>query len=69
MKIAVAQIEPSKGDVGTNIKVHAQVIQRAISYRVGALFFPELSLTGYEPELANELATTQYELDLMGFKP
>lgn len=67
MKIAVAQIKPSR-DVGTNIKLHEQVIQLAMSYRVGSLFFSELSLTGYEPELANELATTPSDARFNGFQ-
>lgn len=59
MKIAAAQIRPVKGNMLANIKMHKKLIALAISYKVDAIFFPELSLTGYEPELANELATNQ----------
>jgi predicted amidohydrolase len=59
MKIAIAQIKPLKGNVATNVELHRQAIQLAIVCKVDAIFFPELSLTGYEPELAERLATTQ----------
>jgi predicted amidohydrolase len=54
MKIAVAQTRPIKGDISTNIKTHKKLIDLAISYKVDTIFFPELSITGYEPELAKE---------------
>lgn len=56
MKISVAQIRSSKGDIQENIKKHAFWIERAASEKVKLIAFPELSLTGYEPELANDLA-------------
>ena len=59
MKISVAQIKPFKGAIEKNIKAHLELIELAISEQVSALFFPELSITGYEPELAKSLATTQ----------
>jgi predicted amidohydrolase len=59
MKICAAQIRPIKGDIQKNSELHQQLIQKAIEEEVDAIFFPELSLTGYEPELAKELATTQ----------
>lgn len=59
MKIAVAQTRPIKGDISANIKTHRKLIDLAISYKADAIFFPELSITGYEPELAKELVTNQ----------
>ena len=58
MKICVAQTNPISGAIEQNIQGHIQLIQLAISYGAGLIVFPELSLTGYEPTLANRLATT-----------
>lgn len=57
MKICIAQTKPAKGDVNANIKRHMDFIKRAAAVQAVAIFFPELSLTGYEPELAKHLAT------------
>jgi len=54
MKLCVAQTRPVKGDIGANIKRHERLI--ALARGADLLFFPELSLTGYEPTLAKELA-------------
>lgn len=59
MKIAVAQTRPFKGAVLANIDTHKKLINLAIAYKANSIFFPELSLTGYEPELAKELASNQ----------
>ncbi len=59
MKIAVAQIRPIKGDITANIDLHKKLIELAVFYKANAIFFPELSLTGYEPELAEDLASHQ----------
>lgn len=59
MKIAVAQIKPDKGDIARNIEKHKTLIELAVSKGANTLIFPELSITGYEPELANELAVNQ----------
>lgn len=57
MKIAIAQTRPFKGDISANIETHKKLIELAISYKADTIFFPELSVTGYEPELAKDLAT------------
>ena len=57
MKICVAQTKPFKGDIQSNIDNHKKLIDLAISSGANIVIFPELSITGYEPELANELAT------------
>ena len=58
MKIAVAQIKPVKGNISANIITHKNLISVAVSFKADAIFFPELSITGYEPGLAKELAIT-----------
>ncbi len=57
MKICLAQIKSIKGDVEENIIHHKGFIEKALTYDVDLIIFPELSITGYEPELANDLAT------------
>ena len=57
MRIGVAQTRPIKGDIQSNIHKHKKLIDIATSDSPEILIFPELSLTGYEPELAKELAT------------
>jgi Predicted amidohydrolase len=59
MKICVAQTSPIKGDIQKNIEAHKNIAEAAIANGAGVIVFPELSLTGYEPELAKDLATTQ----------
>ncbi|GAB4041288.1 carbon-nitrogen hydrolase family protein [Spirosoma jeollabukense] len=58
MKIGVAQIRPVKGDVQRNIDAHKKLVELAVFNGADMLIFPELSITGYEPELAKTLATT-----------
>jgi predicted amidohydrolase len=57
-KIAAAQVPSVRGDVEKNIATHAAAIMAAAKHDVAVLVFPELSLTGYEPDLAAELAIT-----------
>jgi predicted amidohydrolase len=59
MKISVAQTRPIKGDIEANILNHRRLIDLAIAEKVELIIFSELSITGYEPELCQELATTQ----------
>jgi predicted amidohydrolase len=59
LKIAVAQIKAVRGDISSNILTHKKLIQIAISNNADSIFFPELSITGYEPELAKELAINE----------
>jgi predicted amidohydrolase len=58
MQICVAQTRPVKGDIQSNINSHKNLINLAVSLRAELIIFPELSITGYEPTLAKELATT-----------
>lgn len=58
MKIALAQIKSKKGAILANIQNHKNWVKQAVSLKANAIFFPELSITGYEPELAKTLSTT-----------
>lgn len=58
MKIGVAQTRPVKGEIDRNIAAHRRLISLAVEQRAEMLVFPELSITGYEPALAKDLATT-----------
>jgi predicted amidohydrolase len=55
-KIAAGQIASVRGDMDRNIATHAMAMAAAATYHVSVLVFPELSLTGYEPDLAADLA-------------
>lgn len=59
MKICVAQTKAAKGDILRNIENHKKVIELAVFFGTEVVIFPELSLTGYEPTLAKELAASQ----------
>ena len=54
--IAAAQIPSAKGDVAANVLAHVHAMHAAHRLGVDLVVFPELSLTGYEPELAARLA-------------
>ena len=59
MKICIAQTRAVKGDIEANLVNHKKVIELSASQGAKMIIFPELSLTGYEPELANALATNK----------
>lgn len=56
MKLVAAQIRPVPGDYEKNIARHIEIIHVAADQGAGVVLFPELSLTGYEPGLAEALA-------------
>ena len=56
--IAAAQTCVVKGDIEANVHAHCEIVCRAASYGVHLVVFPELSLTGFEPELAATLKVT-----------
>ena len=56
MKIALAQIQSIAGDVEINTRKHEQAIRQASNMGAHLVVFPELSITGYEPSLAQDLA-------------
>ena len=47
MKVAVAQIESTPGDLDANLRTHLDIIDAARASGVEVLLFPELSLTGH----------------------
>ena len=64
MKICVVQNESVRGDVQSNIGNHKKLVDLAVSDGAEIIIFPELSLTGYEPEIAGELATDKDDSSL-----
>lgn len=56
MKIGVVQTRPKAGDIAKNITHHLAHLERAARLGAEITIFPELSLTGYEPKLAKDLA-------------
>jgi len=68
MKIAIAQINSKRANILLNVDKHIKWIQSAVSEKSDMIVFPELSLTAYEPTLANELAVEQNDLALEPFQ-
>ena len=68
MNLCTAQIKPFKGDLEENIEKHKSFIDLASSKGADLIFFPELSLTGYEPKLAKDLSITQDDPSLEDFQ-
>ena len=58
MKIGIVQSSSIKGAIEQNIENHLRLIGLAVQSKVELIVFPELSITGYEPELAEKLAST-----------
>lgn len=58
MKICLAQAKSIKGNVTENISNHLRLINQSIKRNADLIVFPELSLTAYEPELAEVLAVS-----------
>ena len=59
--IAAAQSSSVKGDLSGNVRRHCDFVRRAAEHNVELIVFPELSLTGYEPSVAAELATDLHD--------
>src|SRR5688572_19596569 len=68
MKIAVAQTKPAAGNIDSNIKNHLTLTTLAADHAADVIIFPELSLTGYEPSLAKQLATDIDDSRLAAFQ-
>ncbi len=47
-----AQSRSVRGDIEGNVKRHLRLIEKASEHGASLIVFPELSLTGYEPDLA-----------------
>ena len=56
MKIALIQSRPVKGNIESNIRDHVRLTRQAADSGAEFAVFPELSITGYEPTLAKDLA-------------
>lgn len=67
--IAVAQTTPMRGDVDGNVGQHVRLVNVAAEERAQVLVFPELSLTGDELKLANDLAFSQRDPRLNPCRP
>ena len=61
MKVGVVQSFSEKGAISKNIETHLKLIYLAIQQKANAIVFPELSITGYEPTLAEELAVVLHD--------
>ena len=57
--VAVVQTCPIKGDVPANVDEHLRLMRIAASAGAQIVVFPELSLTGYELELARDVAFSE----------
>lgn len=54
--VAAAQTVSARGDVASNTAQHARLARRAADLGARVVVFPELSLTGYELDVAAQLA-------------
>lgn len=68
MKICVAQTRSVAGNIPTNFEKHKRFIDTAVSYHANLIIFPELSLTNYEPTLAQALAVQPDDRQLDAFQ-
>ncbi len=68
MRIALAQIESVPGDLEKNIAIHLSWVNKAAEQQAELLVFPELSLSGYEPQMASALASNEMDNRLAPFQ-
>ena len=68
MLLCAAQIQSCKGNLRLNIRRHLAFVETAVAQQVEYIFFPELSLTGYEPSICEELAYDPHNLELDCFQ-
>lgn len=68
MRICITQTRPIAGDLQSNIQAHVKLIEEASKHQVTFIFFPELSLSAYEPKLAAKLAVEPYDTRLDVFQ-
>lgn len=68
MKTCLAQTKYHPGDIRKNDDQHRAFISKAIELGAEAIYFPELSLTGYEPELAKDLAFSESDMRFLPYQ-
>jgi predicted amidohydrolase len=68
MNIGAIQCKAIPGDISANIERHLKFLRIAAEHNVNLLFFPELSIIGYEPPLAKSLAMTMADPALEVFR-
>jgi predicted amidohydrolase len=68
VKLCAAQSSADTGNLERNVRKHEVLIDVAVSRQANLIFFPELSLTGYEPRLARTLATAADDVRLDVFQ-
>lgn len=59
LRIAAGQFAPVRGCLEENMRHHEILVASAALSGVSLIIFPKLSLTGYEPELAEKLALAE----------
>lgn len=64
MKIALGQIESISGQIEANIENHIGYCREAGNLKCDLIVFPELSLTGYQPETAADHAFSIHDYRL-----
>ena len=68
MRVAVVQTKPVSCAIDANVKAHETWIKRAATHSADMVFFPELSLLGYEPTHAERFAVRADEARLDVFQ-
>lgn len=68
MIIAAAQTKPFKNNTPKNILEHLRLVDLAAKKGAQLIIFPEMSLTGYERELADELSFSENDTRLNPLK-
>ncbi|PYB73876.1 carbon-nitrogen hydrolase family protein [Pseudomonas sp. LB-090624] len=56
MKLCAVQLASLKGDLPGNLQRHLACVEQAAALGAALVVFPELSLTGYEPGIARQVA-------------
>jgi predicted amidohydrolase len=56
--LAVAQSASTRGDIEANVETHVRFAETARRHGARLSLFPELSLTGYEPDIATNHTLT-----------
>jgi predicted amidohydrolase len=64
VRIALAQTKPKVGCLKANLADHIRFTQLAVDHGCECIVFPELSLMGYEPELAQSFAIRADDVQL-----